>query len=602
MSDHLLQREDPAGIGAVDPLPDDPFALLQGEIAYLENEVRLRDEAILELQAGAAGEIDHGADDKIKELTAELAYRDETIRLLFDQLQQIEEAESQHLEEWGQLRSYIDELERRSDADPRADDEWRLRLEEELEAERQRSESQRLANDVERRAWEAQRRSWEQEAQLLKARISESESRQDPAHREAAEKLREENQRLRDRLLEQSSAAEAARAGEEHRPPTAEINARLLQLELEKEEERRRAEAQAQAADADRKSREAREAALEEEVQRLRGQLAEITLKTNAQVNFALVALEEENQALRRRYQEATRDSEAAQELPALRRELEAIREQLEQSQDEVGRLLSDRGADDRTTNFELDLERGKLDLLRREFEEERAGWQERQRALDAEAERLRGRLAEYAAQGDRKSAEAVAALEEEARGLRAKVEELAGRAVAAARDPEQGDAAALRGRLDEAAAELRAAAEAREQDQQAWQRQWESQRRTHESERKAWASKQTSWENELAYLRSQLSDATRQQETRVQTAVAALAEENRQLRHQAVARPDPAPIRAIAAPVARTPRPESRPMVDLRAMRAKLDQSQEEIQKRLWKLNQLRNLSQRKSGEPAGT
>lgn len=518
MSDHLLQREDPSGVGAGDPAQDDPFALLQEEIAYLENEVRLRDEAILELQAGATAEIDHRADDKIKELTAELAHRDEMIQLLFDQLQQIEEAESRHLEEWGQLRTTIDEMERRSAPDP--DDERRIRLEEELEAERRRSESLRLANDVERRAWEAQRGSWEQESQFLKARIAEAESLQEPAPLEAIEKLREENQRLRGMLQEQPAAAESG--------------SRLLQLELEVEEGRKRLEAQAQTAEAARRSGEARESELEEEARRLRGQLAEITLKTNAQVNFALVALEEENQALRRRYQEATRDSEAAQELPALRRELEALREQLEQSQDEVGRLLNDRT---------------RIDPVQGPVQEQ--------------------------AQHDPTISDPAA---------------------------DRDELAALRSRLDEAAAELRAAAEAREQDQQAWQRQWEAQRRTHESERKSWASKQSSWENELAYLRSQLADTARQQESRVQTAVAALAEENRQLRHQVVARPDPAPARAAGSPPPRPPRSDSRPLVDLRAMRAKLDQSQEEIQQRLWKLNQLRNLAQRNSGEPANT
>lgn len=394
MGDHLLQRDDPPGTAA-DSLPDDPFALLQEEIAYLEHELRLRDETILSLQARAEDDIDHGADDKIKELTAELGRRDETIQLLFDQMQQIEEAESQHLKDWDQLRVYIEELERRSDPEAQEQDAaWRQHLEAELEEERRRAESERAARAGERQHWESRRQGWE------------------------------------------------------------------------------------------------------EETRRLRDQLSEINRETDAQVNFALVALEEENQALRRRAQEAARDAEAA-------RELDAIRAQLEQAQAEIDRLargpVPDAGPDD------------------------------------------------------------------------------------------PGSIAALRSRLEETSQNLRLANEAREQDQQAWQGQWESQRRAHESERKAWASKQTSWESELAYLRAQLAEATRNQDARA-TSVTAMAEENRRRSDQ---QPAPAPR------TPRPPRPESRPMVDLRAMRAKLDQSQEEIQKRLWKLNQLRNLAQRQPGEP---
>src|SRR5437764_7433668 len=124
---------------AMNDLDDDTgtLTLLQEEIARLEDEIRLRDEAMASHEpAGPASENHEDADRKVAELTAELASHDETIELLWDQVRSFEEAEEAGRAEWEHLHRWVEELERRvegrADPDPAAD------LGEELESERRR--------------------------------------------------------------------------------------------------------------------------------------------------------------------------------------------------------------------------------------------------------------------------------------------------------------------------------------------------------------------------------------------------------------------------------------------------------------------------------
>jgi hypothetical protein len=153
----------------------DTIGLLQEEIARLEGELRLRDEAAGAVPAraeepGPAG--GDGSSEKVAELSAEICKRDETITLLWEQVVRLEEAETASKAEWDQLRRWVDEVEQRVEAGGAS-----AALQAELDAERRRSEQLRGELDSARRTWNA--RQQELEAKLA-ARIAQSASA-DPA-------------------------------------------------------------------------------------------------------------------------------------------------------------------------------------------------------------------------------------------------------------------------------------------------------------------------------------------------------------------------------------------------------------------------------------
>lgn len=114
--------DDRAGDPVVEYL--ETIALLQDEVARLEQELRCRDQGPSEApSAGAAPDRD-GIDPEpavgaavaraeVQRLEAELAGREETIGLLLDQLGRVEEAQAASRAEWEQLAGWLDELEQR---------------------------------------------------------------------------------------------------------------------------------------------------------------------------------------------------------------------------------------------------------------------------------------------------------------------------------------------------------------------------------------------------------------------------------------------------------------------------------------------------------
>jgi hypothetical protein len=100
-------------------------ALLQDEVARLEQELRWRDEMPSEGHPQGAGptraEVDTAADAaeraggraEIQRLELELAGRDETIGLLLDQLSRVEEAQAADRAEWEHVAGWLAELEKR---------------------------------------------------------------------------------------------------------------------------------------------------------------------------------------------------------------------------------------------------------------------------------------------------------------------------------------------------------------------------------------------------------------------------------------------------------------------------------------------------------
>ena len=198
----------------------DTVTLLQDEVARLEGELRARDEALREDDAGmraepfpaalplaAESEAAEEGRRRISELNSDLAGREETIALLLEQVRLLEEAEEANRAEWEQIRQWVQEVERRVDRREETGQDF----EAELEAERRRSET--LGQDAERdrRLGEVQRGDLEKEVERLRAMLANLAGRADsPAAALAA--LEQENCRLReegrDRARDSAAAAE----------------------------------------------------------------------------------------------------------------------------------------------------------------------------------------------------------------------------------------------------------------------------------------------------------------------------------------------------------------------------------------------------------
>src|SRR5579883_1068325 len=93
----------------------DTIALLQEEIARLEDEIRLRDEARAESPYAPINGTPEESREmaRVAELTAEIAHRDETINWLFEQCRLLEEAEAASRAEFEQLDRWMSEVEQR---------------------------------------------------------------------------------------------------------------------------------------------------------------------------------------------------------------------------------------------------------------------------------------------------------------------------------------------------------------------------------------------------------------------------------------------------------------------------------------------------------
>jgi hypothetical protein len=144
----------------------DAIALLQDEVARLEQELRWRDEKPSDSTYHGAASTRNEADSavgpaelasaraEVERLELELAGRDETIALLLDQLSRVEEAQAAGRAEWEHVAGWLAELERRVEGQ---DGDALCRLDERLAARDQEVQELRKKAELERRAGEAQR-------------------------------------------------------------------------------------------------------------------------------------------------------------------------------------------------------------------------------------------------------------------------------------------------------------------------------------------------------------------------------------------------------------------------------------------------------------
>jgi hypothetical protein len=186
------------------------IALLEDEIARLEDEIRLRD-----LTATADGQEleayrgrpqrNEATEERIAQLTRELATREETIALLLEQTRLADEAEAASRAEWEQLHNWVQEVEHRvaEQTEPGMD------LRDELAIERRNSDLLRQAGEKEQRSWEIQRQALAAEVDRLRAKFSEVAGESD-ASVAAVQALANENQQLREAYdaLARNSVAE----------------------------------------------------------------------------------------------------------------------------------------------------------------------------------------------------------------------------------------------------------------------------------------------------------------------------------------------------------------------------------------------------------
>jgi hypothetical protein len=182
------------------PGDNDTIALLQEEIARLEDELRARVEAAEEAadRHDSRSERrppprDEAAERRVAELSGELAGRDETIALLLEQMRLAEETEAASRAEWDQLNLWVQEVERRvaERGETGAD------LRGELEAERRTSEALRQSIEKEQRSSEVRRNALVAEVERLRAKFTQVAGESD-ATIAAVQALEHENQQFRD--------------------------------------------------------------------------------------------------------------------------------------------------------------------------------------------------------------------------------------------------------------------------------------------------------------------------------------------------------------------------------------------------------------------
>jgi hypothetical protein len=173
-----LDSEQGVGDGIETPVADylETIALLQEEIARLEQELRWYDERQIETtsnagvssqdetEAASALENVAGDPEEVERSKAELASRDETIRLLLDELSRVEEAQAATQAEWEHLAGWVAELERRVEGQ---DGDALQQLENRIVVQQQKAESLQVKSELDRRAWETQRQFYQSEITRL---------------------------------------------------------------------------------------------------------------------------------------------------------------------------------------------------------------------------------------------------------------------------------------------------------------------------------------------------------------------------------------------------------------------------------------------------
>jgi hypothetical protein len=169
--------------GAGDPATYylEAIALLEDEVARLEQELRWRDQAPSEkmscgesstpdeIESTTASEDVAVARAAIERLEAEVASREETIGLLLDQLSRVEEAQASGRAEWEQLCGWLAELEERVEGH---DGDALLQLQQQLAGEQQQADALRKKAEQDRRTVEAERRVHEGEIARLQAELA----------------------------------------------------------------------------------------------------------------------------------------------------------------------------------------------------------------------------------------------------------------------------------------------------------------------------------------------------------------------------------------------------------------------------------------------
>lgn len=245
-----------ANIEDLDPGIDyqDTVALLQEEIARLEEELRLRDEAramaptlVSAEPAAPPPQSSQPADlERIAELASELARRDETIALLLEEIRLVEEAEAAGRAEWQQLNEWVEQVEQRVDSRDREEAD----LADELAAERRGTESLRETFATERQAWKVQRKAFEEEVKHLREQLAALAKQTNKQADSALAALESENRRLRQSCDDLSRAAASATEVETTRAELAkararadEAQAKIRSLEDDIERERKEHEA-----------------------------------------------------------------------------------------------------------------------------------------------------------------------------------------------------------------------------------------------------------------------------------------------------------------------------------------------------------------------
>jgi hypothetical protein len=172
-------------------------ALLEEEIARLEYELRMRDEAAASERHACGGQRqqpaeDHEAQERMAQLGGELAAREETIALLLEQIRLADEAEAASHAEWEQLHHWVEEVERRIAGQGQPESEIR----EDLAAERRNSDLLRQAAEKDQRTWESQRQALVAEVERLRSRFTAVAGESDTTVA-AVQVLEQENQQLR---------------------------------------------------------------------------------------------------------------------------------------------------------------------------------------------------------------------------------------------------------------------------------------------------------------------------------------------------------------------------------------------------------------------
>jgi hypothetical protein len=177
-----FNSEQGVGDGNEAPLADylETIAILQEEVARLEQELQLRDERqretksndepsfLDETEAASVVENAAGEPEEVERFKAELVSREETIRLLLDELSRVEEAQAATRAEWEHLAGWVAELERRVEGQ---DADALHQLENRLAAQQQKVDALQVKSDQDRRTWDAQRQIYQQEIARLQGTL-----------------------------------------------------------------------------------------------------------------------------------------------------------------------------------------------------------------------------------------------------------------------------------------------------------------------------------------------------------------------------------------------------------------------------------------------